>query len=149
MSSFHDDLAIIFKDGKYGFMNKAGYEVIPCQYDEVLDFHDGFARVKKNNQWLFIDKNGQELEFKDLKDKEEILYVQNVQDIPSEYFNQEILEYISVFKTNSLEIIFVSESDYNKYLESLISVYKAIQLQEESEFFEDILDKQFIKKIKR
>ena len=130
-------------------MNKAGYEVIPCQYDEVLDFHDGFARVKKNNQWLFIDKNGQELEFKDLKDKEEILYVQNVQDIPSEYFNQEILEYISVFKTNSLEIIFVSESDYNKYLESLISVYKAIQLQEESEFFEDIFDKQFVKKIKR
>lgn len=77
------------------------------------------------------------------------MYVQNVQDIPSEYFNQEILEYISVFKTNSLEIIFVSESDYNKYLESLISVYKAIQLQEEGEFFEDIFDKQFVKKIKR
>lgn len=77
------------------------------------------------------------------------MYVKSLQDIPSEYFNPEILEYVSAFKTNSSEIVFVSESDYNKYLESLISVYKAIQVQEESEFFEDILDKHLVKKIKR
>ena len=151
LKDFHEGRAAI-KDkrkNKCGFINKNGEIVVPCIYDLVFSFHEGFAFVVNNSRCFFIDREGKELEFKDLKDKEETLYVQNVQDIPSEYFNPEILEYVSAFKADSSEIVFVSESDYNKYLESLISVYKAIQLQEESEFFEDILDKQFVKKIKR
>lgn len=151
LKDFHEERAAI-KDkrkNKCGFINKDGEIVVPCIYEQVFDFQEGFAFVVKNSRCFFIDREGKELEFKNLKNKEEILYVQDLQDIPSEYFNPEILEYVSAFKTNSSEIVFVSESDYNKYLESLISVYKAIQLQEESEFFEDILDKQFIKKIKR
>ncbi len=151
LKDFHEGRAAI-KDkrkNKCGFINKNGEIVVPCIYDLVFSFHEGFAFVVNNSRCFFIDREGKELEFKDLKDKEETLYVKSLQDIPSEYFNPEILEYVSAFKTNSSEIVFVSESDYNKYLESLISVYKAIQVQEESEFFEDILDKHLVKKIKR
>ena len=42
----------------YGFLNKAGKEIILCKYDEVGIFSDGLASVKKNGLWGYIDKKG-------------------------------------------------------------------------------------------
>ena len=33
-------------------------EVVPCQYDQVMDFSEGLAAVCVNGKWGFIDKTG-------------------------------------------------------------------------------------------
>ena len=61
-------MAAVKLNGKYGFIDKTGKEVIPFQYDEATYFYDGLALVKegtirdkKNNvtqygKYGFIDK---------------------------------------------------------------------------------------------
>lgn len=38
------------KTGKWGFINKEGKTVIPCQYDEVASFREGLVAVVKNGK---------------------------------------------------------------------------------------------------
>lgn len=59
-----DELIQVFQNGKCGFIDKTGKEVIPLIYDEGNDreprgFSEGLAAVKKNDKWGFIDKSGQ------------------------------------------------------------------------------------------
>lgn len=60
------------KDGKWGFIDLEGIEVIPCIYDEARDFHVTNmsnrealryirASVKKDGKWKFIDKLGNDI----------------------------------------------------------------------------------------
>lgn len=51
----------VSQNDKYGFIDKKGNEVIPCEYDEVDYFHDGLAYVAKGNKWGYIDKSGREV----------------------------------------------------------------------------------------
>lgn len=55
---FHDGLARVMKDGKYGFVNQNGEEVIAPQYDDVDHFYEQRARVRKGYYWGFIDTLG-------------------------------------------------------------------------------------------
>ena len=55
--SFYDGYAVVRKNGRRGFINKNGYEVIPCIYDDAGDFHEGLAYVNRNGKWGYIDKN--------------------------------------------------------------------------------------------
>lgn len=48
-------------NGKYGFVNRYGDEVIPLIYDEAEDFDNGEAQVSINGEWFYIDKNGNEV----------------------------------------------------------------------------------------
>ena len=44
---------------KYGYIDKTGKLVIPCQWEDAMDFHLGGAGVKdKNGKWGCIDKTG-------------------------------------------------------------------------------------------
>ena len=65
VDSFHDGLALVCEKGtdRYGFIDKSGNEVIPCQYYDVSHaFSDGVAVVSKNGEeWSFIDKQGKEI----------------------------------------------------------------------------------------
>ena len=45
--NFHDGLAPVQKDGKYGYINKLGEEIIPCKYDKAEEFYNGLAVVAK------------------------------------------------------------------------------------------------------
>lgn len=54
----NDDLAVVSKDGKYGFIDKHGKTIIPLQYDEVNNFSEGLAVVNKDEKYGFIDVNG-------------------------------------------------------------------------------------------
>ena len=47
--------------GKWGYIDKTGREVAPCQYDDAEDLHEGLALVKNNDKWGFIDKTGREV----------------------------------------------------------------------------------------
>ena len=45
-------------NGKYGFIDKTGKEVIECKYGDTYDFHEGLAAVKLNGKWYYIDHKG-------------------------------------------------------------------------------------------
>ena len=75
LEPFSDGMAAVGKNGKWGYINHKGEEVIPCQFDsehEIMyagieseetycvshDFCDGVAVVRLNGKWGVIDKNG-------------------------------------------------------------------------------------------
>ena len=63
IESFHDGLALVQKDGNYGYINKKGVEVIPCKYKLANDFSDGIAVVCTDDYYtkILIDINGNEV----------------------------------------------------------------------------------------
>lgn len=44
------------KNNKYGFVDKNGEEVIPCQYDLDFHFSEGMAAVLKDDKFGYIDQ---------------------------------------------------------------------------------------------
>lgn len=49
-------------DNKWGFVDKAGKVVIPCQFHFANNFHDGLARIQdKDLRFGYIDKSGKEV----------------------------------------------------------------------------------------
>ena len=48
-------------DGKFGFINEDGVEIISCKYEDACDFSDGLARVKSAEGWGFVNENGEEI----------------------------------------------------------------------------------------
>ena len=59
--TYHEGLAIVKLNNKYGFIDKTGKEVIPIKYDNAWSFSEGLASVKLNNKYGFIDKTGKEV----------------------------------------------------------------------------------------
>lgn len=57
-NSENDYRYVIEVNGKYGFINKKGEEVIKPQYDYVGEFVEGLAPVKINMNWGYIDNVG-------------------------------------------------------------------------------------------
>jgi len=55
---FHDNLASVLKDGKWGFVDTNGKIVIPLEYDLTNGFHNKLATVEKNGKWGYIDTTG-------------------------------------------------------------------------------------------
>jgi len=51
-------------NGKYGYVDKTGKEVIPLKYDYADSFREGLARAKLNGKWGYIDRWGRECRFK-------------------------------------------------------------------------------------
>ena len=59
-----DDVVLVpYRDGngKWGFIDKSGNEVVPCKYDYVYSFSEGLARVRLDGKEGFIDKSGNEV----------------------------------------------------------------------------------------
>lgn len=55
------DVAAVQKDGKWGYIDKSGREVVPCKYDYIGNFVDGVASVKLNRKSGFVDIFGKEI----------------------------------------------------------------------------------------
>lgn len=55
-------LVYVNHQGKFGFMNQNGIEIIPCIYDQTNGtpefFYNGIVRMKKNGKYGILDKNG-------------------------------------------------------------------------------------------
>jgi hypothetical protein len=58
---YHEGLAAVLLNYKWGFINRDGKEVIPLIYDEVLapGFCNGTATVMLNGEWVKIDTKGE------------------------------------------------------------------------------------------
>ena len=56
---FADGMGMVSQDGKKGFVNSEGKEIIPCIYYEARSFADGLASVKKDGKWGYINKKGE------------------------------------------------------------------------------------------
>lgn len=59
---FENNLALIKKDGKFGYIDVNADIIIPIIYDEAEDFSNGKAKVKRDDTWLLIDKTGKEFQ---------------------------------------------------------------------------------------
>ena len=51
-------LFAVEKDGKFGYIDRAGKIIIPLQFDSANEFHEGLALVTANGKKLFIDTTG-------------------------------------------------------------------------------------------
>ena len=51
-------LSQVKKNGKVGYVNKKGIEIIKLQYDDGLPFNEGYTAVKKGAKWLYLDSTG-------------------------------------------------------------------------------------------
>lgn len=58
LDGFHDGLACVGKDKKYGFIDKLGNEIISCQYDNATDFHYGVSIVEIDGKKGIVDLYG-------------------------------------------------------------------------------------------
>ena len=56
---FVDGLARVQRDGKWGFIDKSGKEVVPCEWDDIYYFINGLALVEKNGKYGFINKKNE------------------------------------------------------------------------------------------
>lgn len=55
---FHEGLARVCKNDKYGFIDKLGQEIIPCIYDDAEDFDLGVSIVEKGEKTGAVNKQG-------------------------------------------------------------------------------------------
>ena len=58
IGEFEDKLAIVQKDGKYGFINEEYKEVVPCIYDEIGPFIHGISIVRIGEKNGAINNEG-------------------------------------------------------------------------------------------
>ena len=56
IGDFLEGLAVVKSNGKYGFIDKTGKEVISLKYDEVENFREGLAKVVLNKKIGYINK---------------------------------------------------------------------------------------------
>ena len=63
LSLFSEGYAAVCKNGKWGYIDKTGREVIPCKYERANPFHEGLASVQisYDSGYGFIDKTGREV----------------------------------------------------------------------------------------
>lgn len=49
------------KEILWGYVDKTGKEVIPCQYDSAKNFKDGLAKVELDGKSFYINRNGEKV----------------------------------------------------------------------------------------
>lgn len=65
LGTFSEGLALVRRNGKWGYIDIEGNEVIPCKFDgeeyggRGHDFSDGLAVIVKNGKHGYIDKKGE------------------------------------------------------------------------------------------
>lgn len=61
VNEYYNQLALVMKDNKWGYIDYYGVEVIPLQYDVANNFSNKYAKVKKDGKWGYIDTEGKEI----------------------------------------------------------------------------------------
>lgn len=72
VNPFIKEMALVKRDGKYGWINKLGNPVIPIQYDNASQFDNlGIAKVELKGQAFSIDRSGKKLDAASAGDQDE------------------------------------------------------------------------------
>lgn len=74
IGDFSEGLAVVKSNGKYGFIDKTGKEVIPLKYDDAEDFYKGSAIITWKEKKGLIDRMGRgvtALKYNSLKRRED------------------------------------------------------------------------------
>ena len=58
---FHEGLASVSLNGKWGYIDQTDKVIIPIKYDEASAFSEGLATVRIGNKWGYVDKVGKEI----------------------------------------------------------------------------------------
>lgn len=58
LDGFHEGLACVRKDNKYGFIDKLGKLIIPCSFDEASEFKFGVSIIKIDDKEGLINTKG-------------------------------------------------------------------------------------------
>ena len=56
-TSYSDGIAVVGKEGKFGYINRRGVEITPLKYDRAMTFFDGTGRVQLEGKWGVIEKS--------------------------------------------------------------------------------------------
>jgi hypothetical protein len=56
--AFSGGLAVLEKDGKYGYIDRSGETVMAPQFDSADSFSEGLAAVRSGRRWGFVDTSG-------------------------------------------------------------------------------------------
>ena len=59
--NFIEGLAGVEKDGKRGYINTKGEQIVECKFDYVGDFKDGLAMVEKDGKRGYINTKGEQV----------------------------------------------------------------------------------------
>ena len=59
--NFYNGMIGVKSEGKWGFIDNNGKEVIKCKYDYAEVFTDEITSAKRNGRWYVIDKKGNEV----------------------------------------------------------------------------------------
>lgn len=63
---FSEGFAWVEKDGKWGYINTKGEQIVECEFyggwyfNDFKDFNEGFASVKKDYKWGYINTKGEQ-----------------------------------------------------------------------------------------
>ncbi|MCL1982795.1 MAG: WG repeat-containing protein, partial [Clostridiales bacterium] len=61
ISNVSEGMIRVSKNGKYGFVDLSGSDVVPMTYDKAYPYQDGVAAVQANGKWGLIGKTGDEV----------------------------------------------------------------------------------------
>ena len=85
---FKEGLALVCQNGKYGFINTQGENVIPCKYELATDFSEGLAVVKLNGKYGYVDEEGNDTFLKANSDELEYSAIDNaITNLSSERYD--------------------------------------------------------------
>ena len=60
VDGFNEGFARVQKDGKWGYINTKGEQIVECKFDNAWSFNEGFARVQKDGKWGYINTKGEQ-----------------------------------------------------------------------------------------
>ena len=61
VGKFKEGLAAVQKDGKLGYINTKGEQIIECKFDDACCFKEGLASVQKDGKWGYINTKGEQI----------------------------------------------------------------------------------------
>lgn len=57
-----EEKLIVRRNQKWGCINTSGIEIIPCEYDDIIEFQGGIVWLNRNGRWLCKTKKNETME---------------------------------------------------------------------------------------